>query len=140
MRWLAVPIALCAMLAAATTAYAGMPDAGWVEPPSPVIWTRDDVFAAMAVSTPRVRCIVRSEIGSTGTNWDPYAVGDYRNGEPTSFGPAMLHVGGLLEDYDTWSGGASPYNPYRAIAYIEYMVAHGGAYNWHATREYGGWC
>ena len=127
-------MAVTTYAASAPVAHAG-PSDPWLEPPSPVIWTKADTIRALEHASPRVRCIVTSEVGDSGSDYDPYTVGD--NG--TSFGVSQLHwPGGLLRDYERWSDGASAYNPYRSVEYIEHIVSRGGASNWTAARL--GWC
>lgn len=84
----------------------------------------------METASPLVRCIVRTEVGNSGNDYDPYSVGD--NG--TSFGPVQLHKWGLLAEYLAWSGGASPFNPYRAVEFAEHVVAQGRAANWSGVK------
>ena len=85
-------------------------------------YTAADVHTALRTASPRTACIVRHEVGGWG--YDPYAVGS--QGER---GPAQLSPRGLLPDFYR-RGYTDPFNPYQAIAYLEWALAAGLARNW----------
>jgi hypothetical protein len=86
-------------------------------------YTPDDVLAAMSTHSALAACIVTGEVGGVG--YDAYAVG--AAGE---LGPVQLAPFGLLDDYLRWSGGASPYDPYTTLDYLDYALGRGMGPNW----------
>jgi hypothetical protein len=86
-------------------------------------WTADDTLAAMDAHGPLVACMVRLEVGGVG--YSPYAVG--AAGE---LGAAQLAPFGLLPLYEDWSGGASPYDPYTSLAFMDWAIGAGYGPQW----------
>lgn len=86
-------------------------------------WTPDDVLASMDTHSSTAACMVRMEVGGVG--YDPYAVG--AEGE---LGPVQLHPRGLLSLYEEWSGGASPYDPYTSMDFLDWAIANGYGPQW----------
>lgn len=123
--------ALLLVCGALPPALAAAPPDPWWGPDLTVTWTRSDTLAALALASARAQCIVRSEVGNSGNDYDPYSIGDHG----TSYGPAQLHDGGLLREYEQWSGGASPFNPVRSVEFVDAALQQGRGANWTAIRQ-----
>jgi hypothetical protein len=97
-----------------------------------VPFTMDDTLAALEGADPFIVCVVRLE---TDPDWDPYSVG--AEGE---LGAAQLHPRGKLPEFlsGDWTPlppeFRDPFNPYQAVAYLEWAVARGDAHHWTAAR------
>jgi hypothetical protein len=116
-RHAALLLALCATTAGPVRAAGG----------EEYVYSPADTLAAMEMHSPLAACVVRLEVGGVG--FDPYAVG--AQGE---LGPVQLHPRGLLPLYIRWSGGASPYDPYTSIAFLDWAIERGYGPQWSAWR------
>ena len=93
-------------------------------------------MVALSMTTERVRCLVRSEVGSSATDYEPYTVS--RTGD---HGIAGLHEpNGKLATFYA-AGYTDPYDPGQAVKFLEEQLEAGQGWAWVAARENpGGWC
>jgi len=92
------------------------------------VYTPEDTLSAMQMHSDLAACIVRVEVGGGwygGPPYDPNAIG--QDGER---GAVQLHPYGLLPLYEEWSGGASPYDPYTSMDFLDWAIEQGYGPQW----------
>ena len=101
-----------------------------------------DTRLALAMASPRARCIVAHEVGGGTAGSAPYAPDTVGDGG-TSFGVAQLHDShgtdagagdGLLSDFYR-RGYADPFDPYQAVAYLDDALDRGLARHWSPVKR-----
>jgi hypothetical protein len=85
-------------------------------------WTVADSEAAISAHSALAGCIADIETGHT---LDPWSVG--AQGE---LGLVQLHPRGLLPLYERWSDGASPFDPYTSMAFLDWALDNGYGPQW----------